>query len=538
LRALEARLTPSITLNGDGGLMVRGTSEDDFIVVHYAEADDPSSGVLATVFGPSGQVRESAQYSGGSVGRITVSGKEGDDRLVNSTDLPGTLYGGGGDDLLKGGGADDWLQGDAGSDRFEFTPQRWVFTFASGAIQSYLVVGTHPSLGLDTVDEAAHQDADALSFREYVFGEPIYGEGVSVRLAAVDSQHVAEGLDVRLTSSSGIEVVHGSSRDDEILGNVRDNQLYGVGGFSRDSLNGLEGDDLLVGSGDRSTVYGFGIDHHVDLGDLGRDTVIDDIGGGDFDSGAILDFSAMPEGVAVDLATVGPQTVSPGRLELVLDSAASIGWVAGTRYDDVIRGNRLDNRLVGGEGDDVLEGRGGNDRLMGGRDDDTYVFSGTTDLGGDWVEEDGGVDTLDFRAFGHPITLDLNDEYQTVSAGYLDLRFSSLPRTDWECESVYGTAYEDAIRGNEKDNALYGYGGNDTLYGRDDDDSLYGGSGRDQLFGDAGRDRLDGGKDRARDELTGGAGRDTFVVHYTPGYDEQMGHDFVQGVDDIAPGET
>jgi Ca2+-binding RTX toxin-like protein len=254
----------------------------------------------------------------------------------------------------------------------------------------------------------------------------------------------------------------------------------------------------------------------------------------------VLDFRALPEGVTVDLATVEPQTVSPGRLELVLDSAASISGVRGTHYDDVIRGNRLNNGLRGGPGDNVLEGRGGDDVLRGSSGDDTYVFRGNTDLGSDKISESGGVDTLDFRAFGHPITLDLDDHfgYQTVSAGYLDLRIWNRPPRDRECENVHGTAYGDTIRGNQEDNALYGYGGADTLYGGDGDDSLYGGSGRDQLFGDAGRDRLDGGKDRVRDELTGGTDRDTFVVYYTPGYDEQVGWDFVQEIDDIEFGEA
>ncbi|MGR3468858.1 MAG: family 16 glycosylhydrolase [Shimia sp.] len=75
---------------------------------------------------------------------------------------------------------------------------------------------------------------------------------------------------------------------------------------------------------------------------------------------------------------------------------------------------------------------------------------------------------------------------------------------------LFGTRWDDSIRG---------YAGDDTLYGRDGDDTLRGNRGDDALFGHAGNDRLAGG--RGDDELVGGTGQD--VVTGRRGDDDMWG---------------
>jgi beta-glucanase (GH16 family) len=118
---------------------------------------------------------------------------------------------------------------------------------------------------------------------------------------------------------------------------------------------------------------------------------------------------------------------------------------------------------------------------------------------------------------------------------------------------VHGTINHDALK--RQSGVLVGEAGNDTLtvtvqgtlYGGDGTDTLRGGTGNDWLWGDAGNDRLSGnagddwlngsnstsqGKGEI-DDLTGGAGRDRFVVGATFGsYYKSMGkNDFARITD-------
>ena len=60
-------------------------------------------------------------------------------------------------------------------------------------------------------------------------------------------------------------------------------------------------------------------------------------------------------------------------------------------------------------------------------------------------------------------------------------------------ERVFGSEFNDNLRGDDLANWVYGAGGDDILYGRDGDDTLMGVEGNDILIGGAGADRFDGG---------------------------------------------
>ncbi len=157
--------------------------------------------------------------------------------------------------------------------------------------------------------------------------------------------------------------------------------------------------------------------------------------------------------------------------------------------------------LYGYAGDDIIVGDGGDDVMYGDRSSSTVVslgfhgsdrmFGGT---GNDQLYGDGGNDFL----YGQS-----------------------------DNDALFGGDGRDQLFGGSNSGAgidyLYGDSGNDTLYGDDSEtgggvDYLYGGSGDDKLLGRAGNDLLMGQAVSSslsyfeKDELTGGAGSDTFVV--------------------------
>lgn len=123
--------------------------------------------------------------------------------------------------------------------------------------------------------------------------------------------------------------------------------------------------------------------------------------------------------------------------------------------------------------------------------------------------------------------------FGTDSNDFINRSFSS------ETVIVFGRDGDDLLAGGRSNDILFGEAGNDFLtgggFGAGGDDILLGGTGNDTLFGSFGNDVLDGGNGNDRlsgagggifnnpsssvsrgageiDVLTGGAGRDTFVL--------------------------
>ncbi len=90
-------------------------------------------------------------------------------------------------------------------------------------------------------------------------------------------------------------------------------------------------------------------------------------------------------------------------------------------------------------------------------------------------------------------------------------------------DNIRGGAGNDYITGGDGNDALFGDSSNDTLYGGRGNDSVFGGIGSDRVFGDDGDDVLTGADATTGrgfgeiDRLTGGTGRDRFVLGATQG---------------------
>ena len=259
--------------------------------------------------------------------------------------------------------------------------------------------------GTDTLDLSSDVHAQRLDLRP---------EGISDVYGARGNLVIARGAVIENAVAG-----HG---DDTLIGNAADNALEGRAG--NDVLRGGPGADSLSGG-------------------PGQDTA---------------SYAGSPEGVTVRLhslrATGGDAEGDsfPGAVDVAyrdaegleqVESLPDVENLTGSAHNDVLAGDRRDNRIDGGAGndtlyggpgggDDVLAGGPGNDRLYGGRgadrlaggpgDDrlaggqgaDTFVF-GPGD-GTDTVTDfTGGTDRIDLTGFD--IEIDVEDVIKAMTPG-------------------------------------------------------------------------------------------------------------------------
>jgi Ca2+-binding RTX toxin-like protein len=147
---------------------------------------------------------------------------------------------------------------------------------------------------------------------------------------------------VTLIDSSGDQTLRGGDFDDIFISYGGDDHLIGGGG--NDSLRSIEGTDTMDGR--------LGDDEYFVFAD--RSDIIVDAGGND----TIRTTTHRDLGAYADIENA----------------------VLATAGDWHLRGNGLDNRLVGSFGDNVLQGEAGNDRLEGGAGNDILVGGSGRDI--------------------------------------------------------------------------------------------------------------------------------------------------------------
>ncbi|GAA4018580.1 beta strand repeat-containing protein [Actimicrobium antarcticum] len=211
--------------------------------------------------------------------------------------------------------------------------------------------------------------------------------------------------------------IHAGAGNDEVFGLVGHDRLYGDAG--NDTLDGGAGNDWLVGGAGADRLFG----------GTGNDTA---------------SYEGSPIGVVIDLRD---GTATGGDAQG--DTLDSIENLAGSSYDDILRGDDNANRLDGGAGDDLLEGRGGADQLIGG----------------------AGFDTVSYATSAGAVVVNLATRQGSGGDAQGDT-FSGI-------EAVIGSAFDDTLTGDAGANTLDGGAGNDTLEGGAGADLLRGGDGND-----------------------------------------------------------
>jgi Ca2+-binding RTX toxin-like protein len=424
-------------------------------------------------------------------------------------------------------------------------------------------------------------------------------------------------LTVRITASDGLA----GASDDFLIGvteapgaNVEGTEAADTldGTFRSETMIGAGGDDVLRGSAGADRLDGgAGIDEAdysaspagvtIDLitgrgtgGDAQGDTLISIervtgsahadrmVGGADanrFDGGAGADRMEGgagddlyvvddPGDAAIELADQGTDEVRTSLASYVL--AANVERLTGTSSaGQMLTGNGLANRILGGGGNDVVDGGAGADEMRGGAGDDVYAI----DEAGDQAIENAGEGTDEIRtglaAFSLAALANMENLSGTSASGQTltgngganvitgasgndvidggagadimrggagnDLYFaddssdlvvenagdgSDEVRTaaasyslSAHVETLTGiSASGQVLTGNDLANVISGGGGDDTLFGGGGDDRLFGGAGNDAFNAGAGNDFIDGGP--GADIMGGLAGDDVYLVDH------------------------
>jgi Ca2+-binding RTX toxin-like protein len=201
------------------------------------------------------------------------------------------------------------------------------------------------------------------------------------------------GKAVTIVGTKGADTIHGTPGPDVIAGNGGGDQIFGRGGADlicdrnpeNARLHGGSGDDRMLGQGFMAGGPGNDLltsPRRVSApalrGGSGDDVLRSRAGfvafffpgpgddvikawpGADY---GILDLTHTRRGSIVDLRS--GTAVGSGH-----DTVSGINTVYGSKFNDVLRGDRHMNRLYGSEGDDVVVARGGFDDAIGGPGDD------------------------------------------------------------------------------------------------------------------------------------------------------------------------
>ena len=369
----------------------------------------------------------------GAAGDDELEGGSGNDWLIGNLG-DDRLYGGAGDDELRGGEGSDRLSGEAGADDLYGGAGGDELRGGADADQLFGGAGADSLYGDEGDDELQGDDgndrlhgnvgADRLDGGRGIDWASYFGSstGVRVNLATGTVEGGHAGGDVLIS----IENLEGSGHGDMLRGDGLANMLYGLDGA--DELYGNGGDDVLQG--------GAGADH-LD-GGAGMDTA---------------SYRLSGAGVRVNLAE---GTAEGGHAQG--DVIRSIENVAGSDYEDVIRGDNGANHLLGGAGDDILHGGAGADLLDGGKGTDLIEY---------WASDEGVV---------------VNLKEGTAEGGHAE------GDVIVDIERVWGSRYRDILVGDDGDNLLDGHHGEDDLQGEGGDDWMNGSAGADKLDGGEGSD--------------------------------------------------
>lgn len=508
----------TMTVKGffDGGDLLRLQFADRSILSSSQIRDE----VMMSFPGITQVGSEVPETIGGTWGNDLLSGGGGDDSL-HGYEGNDTLKGEDGNDQLMGDFGNDMLDGGAGDDRLDGGMGNDVLTGGEG--RDDLFGGDGDDI-LDAGAGAAHINGGGgnnmilfgRSSGEYWVMPPMQGALNTIVLAADvrpdDVKLLNYGNDWELTiviknTMAMIKLPlmsdwqNGSNEPTESYTQLKfaDGTVWDNAALLRMRYTGQEGADFINGTEGNNWMDGRGGDDHLH-----------GMGGNDS-----------------------------------LRGGAGNDFLVGGQGNDVLLGQAGDDHVLGDDGDDFLNGGAGADRMMGGEGTNIYQ-----------IDANGGLDTVDAWTWGTANTvlqfgagidpeniLVRLDRYSgelvvVINEGMDQVTVlgqagtNGLPDTLSEMRFANGVTWtaDDILRastsGNNEDNHLYGSvgndimdgkGGNDFLHGMEGDDILLGGAGDDRLFGGMGNNSFEGGT--GNDQLEGYTGADTYIFNVGDGND-------------------
>src|SRR5262245_56510121 len=304
--------------------------------------------------------------------QIQLSGRGGDDVITgdNSSIVPMTIDGGGGDDTITGGGGADVLYGGAGND---------IVTGGRGNDTAFLGAGNdrsiwNPGDGSDVVEGQS-------GFDTLVFNGSNVGEAIDIS---------ANGERATLFRNVGLVTMD--------LDGVERIELAAKGSADNITVNDLTGTDVkqvaidLTGNGagdeaaDIVTVNGTGGNDRISVASSGASVIVKGLSAQVTIDGAEASNDSLVVNGLGGNDRIDASALDAGHINLVIDGGVGNDSIVGSRGNDM---------LIGGDGNDVVTGGAGNDVAMLGAGDDRFIWNPGD--GSDVVQGQDGVDTLEFN---------------------------------------------------------------------------------------------------------------------------------------------
>ncbi|UIY28984.1 hypothetical protein LZK73_20475 [Neorhizobium galegae] len=350
-------------------------------------------------------------------GIVNVTGGDGNDVLVGSSQA-NTIRGGAGNDTIIGNGGDDTLEGDAGND---------LFIYKVGDGNDRINGGTETSNTSPNYDVLRVEgDTQARTFNiGLASGGPAINAGFGNAADIAVSYDGSNSATIRADEIEGIDIVAGSGAITVNVGSlagtsVQPNTIRVTGSNSATGdvvdasgitaanavsvvFDGNEGNDTFIGGAGNDVARG-GTGNDTFTGGLGADTIeggagndiinlgadqivnglattMDSIdGGADHDKiilttgtqGFLLDGNATTiTRIEEIVGTDGNDTITL-RDDYLSDQANGGVTINGGKGNDAITGGKGNDVITGGEGTDTLKGGAGADTLIGGADNDVF----------------------------------------------------------------------------------------------------------------------------------------------------------------------
>ncbi|MDQ4047898.1 MAG: hypothetical protein M3131_00725 [Actinomycetota bacterium] len=275
---------------------------------------------------------ENEVYCSPEIDSFDINLGAGDDWLFFSTDKPGVLSGGTGDERFEAKAGADVVLGGEGSDTYIALPCPRKAERGTSGEPCDPVASSAIDTGPDTFFGGPGRDT--ADYSQVVAGASLSADGVA------NDGKPGEGDDIR----PDVENIRGGPLSDRLAGSASDNELAGGGGD--DTILGGSGQDLLDGGGGGDSLDG----------GVGSDRLFGREGA---DSASYAARKANVDVTLDDSANDG----EAGERDQVGSDVENV--IAGSGDDDVT-GSSLANRLEGGGGEDFLDGRAGQDALLGG----------------------------------------------------------------------------------------------------------------------------------------------------------------------------
>jgi len=455
----------------------------------------------AREFGVAGSSSSNTVESTDQLSAISIVRGSPFDDVIDGDGNANEISGLDGNDSINGAGGDDTIDGDAGRDTLNGAGGVDTVSYAinSGKVTVNLLASSADEFGA-TGGSAANAIVSTDSLINF---ENILGSQFNDFLVGDGSDNILDGGggNDTLNGSTGSNTVTYANNTGLVFLNLAKGFAHQHGPAGTSSANSIRWTDALtniqnvIGTPYNDTITGSSASNILQ-GNAGSDSLI---GGGGTDTASYVDNTGkvtvnLADGTAREFGAAGS---AESETVVSTDRLSAISHVRGSSFDDAIDGDGDANVLSGEDGDDTINGGGGNDTIGG-------------DAGNDILDGGNeGLDTASYQLNTGKVVVDLNlgeaTEYGADGGPDADSPVSADSLMNFE--TIFGSPFDDLIKGDTEFNFLSGAAGNDTLDGGDGDDTLSGGDGDDVLNGDDDDDFVAG--DAGNDRLNGGDGVNT-----------------------------